>query len=312
MARIKGVAPFAANFESEKAAPLVDMYCETFADMLDATEQEANDGSAYMYFGRKAIVFNDVDPAKNGTYELIDVATTTTAAAWRFISGAGGTERGGVIFDATVDYKTGDVVTHLDHGYTFKADTPAAPWDLTKVEPLSKPTTTDPWITATAFTAGQLLYGTSGEGLFIVTTDYTSGATIAADVAAGDLVVAVHVPDEKGGIAHDSALNYVIGDIVSLTDKAYIAVNNNVGSVPAVGNADWVEIGLAGASIVVADEAALAALKGTSLAVKQWYIITSTATYGANVEVQIKFKDSANFFYYEIIDTNGIIQLVKI
>ena len=66
-----------------------------------------------------------------------------------------------------------------------------------------------------------------------------------------------------------------------------------------------------GGSITVADEAALAALKPT-MKVYDKYIIASTVSYGANVEVQIKFKDSAGFFYYEMMGTNGIIKKVKI
>ena len=89
MARIKGVAPFAANFESEKAAPLVDMYCETIADMISANEQKAHDGASYLYYGRKAIVFNNTaDSSKNGTYELINSSAPTVIASWRFLSGA--------------------------------------------------------------------------------------------------------------------------------------------------------------------------------------------------------------------------------
>ena len=87
MARIKGVTTFAGNFESEKAAPLVDMYCETQADMIDDAQQRAYDGNKYMYYGRKAIVFNDPDTSKNGTYQLIEPSNPTLLSSWEKLAG---------------------------------------------------------------------------------------------------------------------------------------------------------------------------------------------------------------------------------
>jgi len=94
MARIKGVTSFAANFESEKAAPLVDMYCETHADMINATEQEAHDGAPYMYYGRRAIVFDDPNPDNNGTYQLIDPLNPTLSSSWEKFGAGGAADQG--------------------------------------------------------------------------------------------------------------------------------------------------------------------------------------------------------------------------
>jgi len=113
MARIKGVTSFAANFESEKAAPLIDMYCQTVADMLSSTEQQAHDGAAYMYYGRRAIVFDDPNSDNNGTYQLIDPANPTLATSWGKFGSSddnGGTETVDQTFyiSTTGDDSTGD------------------------------------------------------------------------------------------------------------------------------------------------------------------------------------------------------------
>jgi len=87
MARIKTGQSFPANFERLKAQPLIDWYCETLADLTNATEQQAYDGNTYVYYHMQAIVFND--GANNGTYWLIDVNNPTLPASWERL-GTGG------------------------------------------------------------------------------------------------------------------------------------------------------------------------------------------------------------------------------
>ena len=100
MARIKWLTAFAGNFESEKSAPLVDMFCATQSDMVDATQQQAYDWNTYMYYGRRAIVFNDW--ANNGTYQLVDPANPTLITSWEKLgAGAGAWE---VVSTSDADY----------------------------------------------------------------------------------------------------------------------------------------------------------------------------------------------------------------
>lgn len=82
MARIKGDIPFSGNFELQKSAPLDAFFCNTLADMLDPVQQQAHDGIAYMYYYKRAIVFNDPTPENNGEYRLVDVGAPTIAASW--------------------------------------------------------------------------------------------------------------------------------------------------------------------------------------------------------------------------------------
>jgi len=78
--RIKWLTTFAGNFESEKSAPLVDMYCETLVAMLDPVQQQAYDWNTYMYYGRRAIIFDDW--INNWTYQLIDPLNPTLQESW--------------------------------------------------------------------------------------------------------------------------------------------------------------------------------------------------------------------------------------
>ena len=112
MSRIKGTTKYNANFEMEKSAPLEDMYCETYADMLNATEQESYDGTSYLYDGKRAIVFKDTDTTRNGTYILVDFVNPTLATSWEKVN-TGNKDIFKVIAfaDSDIDLTTGGLLT---------------------------------------------------------------------------------------------------------------------------------------------------------------------------------------------------------
>lgn len=71
--RIKGLAPFSANFEPQIATPLDAREIVQYqSDLISTTVWQANDGIVYAYKGMKVVVTDDPTPANNGLYYLKD------------------------------------------------------------------------------------------------------------------------------------------------------------------------------------------------------------------------------------------------
>ena len=174
------------------------------------------------------------------------IANLLTASKIAPMGGAGGVYEWVTGDDYKVDTIVVDPITHVPYmalkdftgGATVSADVLALNMEL-----ISKPTKTVPWVAATAYTQGSMVYGTGGEGLFIVVNDYTSGVDIATDVTNLNLVPAVVIPPELGGVVYNILTPYKIGDIVSHSGIAYVAIQASTGIIPSTpNNTDWVSI----------------------------------------------------------------------
>ena len=112
-------------------------------------------------------------------------------------------------------------------------------------------------------------------------------------------------------IKENSILEYANGD--TLPTGATLTIGTKARNISNNDKFTWSGTGWLPGWIVnvmtVANEAALLAEKTAGrMAVKQWYIITSLA----NLEIQIKFKSPDGNFFYEKIDNDGVIEIVKI
>ena len=163
--------------------------------------------------GEREIAFNLADKAlfTNDGTNIIEIkmggGTSTYVPGQAVKKGALITDgTGQIVYVAPVAYTAG----------TLPGDIAAG-----SLVPISIATKTVPWVTATTYKAGSMVYGSNGEGLFVVSGDYTSGATIAADVTGNKLVPAVTIPKEQGGTKFRTNVNYKAGDIV--TDATGVA-----------------------------------------------------------------------------------------
>jgi len=176
-----------------------------------------------------------VDPATNNTYLVVADYTTglSTAAdigAGRIIPIGGGSGTGVQSWATGENYKVGMIVLDGDRAYTVSADYISGiniPADIAagKLISISKATKTVAWTIGTQYGAGSMVYGTGGEGLFVVAADYTSGADILVDVAANSLVPAVTLPNSK---IQDWApgKSYKAGMLILTKDDIYIVQND--------------------------------------------------------------------------------------
>ena len=90
MSREKGVAPFSANFEAQKAAPIdARMIVDTKADLLLLATWTANDSGVYVYKGMIVAVHSDATEDNNGVYRLLDTDYTQESSWEKLGSGSG-------------------------------------------------------------------------------------------------------------------------------------------------------------------------------------------------------------------------------
>jgi len=117
MARDKGLLNISANFEPQTAQPFdARMRVQTLADLTNATQWEANDGTVYAYIGMITVVYNDT--TNNGLYRL-EQEDYTNISNWSKV-GDGGSA-------GSVDWSNieGDITqnTDLQDSLSLKEDT---------------------------------------------------------------------------------------------------------------------------------------------------------------------------------------------
>jgi hypothetical protein len=90
MARQQGTLSLSANFELNNSAPLdARALVPTKNDLYITTNWIALDGNVYTYNGMTVTVAEDLTPANNGIYVLLDSSDITDPANWLFV-GSGG------------------------------------------------------------------------------------------------------------------------------------------------------------------------------------------------------------------------------
>ena len=86
MGRIQGQFVLAGNFEPEAAAAFdARANIPTKADLIVASNWDAQDGNSYVYNGMTVTVAEDSTTANNGIYVLTDATDVTDINNWLFV-----------------------------------------------------------------------------------------------------------------------------------------------------------------------------------------------------------------------------------
>jgi hypothetical protein len=142
MARSKGTANYAGNFEPNKAAPLdARGKCGTYADLiLDATWR-ANDGNLYAYDGMVTTVASDPNTSLNGVYWLKQLPFSDVANWEKIGTGGGGTSFNDSVFSIFDDTDNSKIAKFqldaLPTAETRVYNLPIADGTLARLEDLS-------------------------------------------------------------------------------------------------------------------------------------------------------------------------------
>lgn len=168
----------------------------------------------------------------------VPAGITPPTAPWLL---ANPTEKGGVPYNASLDYNQGDIVTEGQEVYlslTGQTTLPSGnPIDWLKLD--TSGTVNTSYDNSVTYVDGDIV--SYGSDLFIAPPGGVPAGTTPPNAP-----WILTTPDEVGGITWNPTVQYVPGDIVSLltsgTQIAYIAKNTNTGVSPDNSTTDWEEV----------------------------------------------------------------------
>ncbi len=175
----------------------------------------------------KSYISGDIVSYLGDAY-IANVSTTGgwVPANWDLVSSPETPERGGLLFDTTVQYQAGDIVSDAN-GKAFIANaTTTGAWTGADWDSISD-VTGRVWDSAITYKSGDVVTSTVNRQLYTAQSPIPAGGTDPSSNANWQISVDT---TEKGGILWATGTSYVVGDIITVLQIAYICNINHTSS----------------------------------------------------------------------------------
>jgi len=162
---------------------------------------------------------------------------STSPSHWKeVVSASSYTEYGGVLWDGSIAYKVGDMVSENGTAYIAIA---ASTGSVPSSNPADWKVVTYPerggvvWSAGETYAIGDIV---SENGVPFLSLTSNTGKLPSANISDWKELVAAN---ERGGILWSTSYSYLIGDVVSYNDELYVAILNSINNNPQLTPSSW-------------------------------------------------------------------------